>query len=139
MSDYNVASLFVAILDTPSGSATTYEPLCGVVPGVLQQVPGQVAMSSLHLLTQTTLSKLRSKAKFEIVQVHGVHAMQGVTYTKRDAQEAMQKLLQGNVVLVGLALHHDLHALQLDPTAVIDTALLCSYKYARACPKLCSM
>ncbi len=56
--------------------------------------------------------------------------MQGVTYSKRDAQEAMQKLLQGNVVLVGHALHHDLHALQLDPTAVIDTALLCSYKYA---------
>ena len=56
--------------------------------------------------------------------------MQGVTYTKRDAQEAMQKLLQGKVVLVGHALHHDLHALQLDPTAVIDTALLCSYKYA---------
>ena len=43
MSDCNVASLFVAMLDTPSGSATTYEPLCGVVPGVLQQVPCQVA------------------------------------------------------------------------------------------------
>ena len=42
----------------------------------------------------------------------------------------MQKLMQGSVVLVGHALHHDLHALQLDPTAVIDTALLCSYKYA---------
>ncbi len=58
--------------------------------------------------------------------------MQGMTYTKRDAQEAMQKLMQGNVVLVG-------HALQLDPTAVIDTALLCSYKYANSCPDLCSM
>ena len=57
-------------------------------------------------------------------------ATQGVTYTKRDAQEAMLKLMQGNVVLVGHALHHDLHALQLDPTAVIDTALLCSYKCA---------
>jgi kynureninase len=65
--------------------------------------------------------------------------MQGMTYTKRDAQEAMQKLMQGNVVLVGHALHHDLHALQLDPTAVIDTALLCSYKYANSCPDLCSM
>ena len=38
------------------------------------------------------------------------------------------KLLQGNVVLIGHALHHDLLALQLDPAAVIDTALLCSYK-----------
>ena len=56
--------------------------------------------------------------------------MQGVTYTKRDAQEAVLKLMLGNVVLVGHALHHDLHALQLDPTAVIDTALLCSYKCA---------
>ena len=80
--------------------------------------------------TQTTLSKLRSRAKFKKLQVNGVHVMQGVTYTKRDAQEAMQKLLQGNVVLVGHALHHDLHALHLDPIAVIDTALLCSYKYA---------
>ncbi|KAL0053990.1 hypothetical protein WJX82_002016 [Trebouxia sp. C0006] len=66
--------------------------------------------------------------------------MQGVTYTKRDAQEAMQKLLQGKVVLVGHALHHDLHALQLDPTAVIDTALLCSYKGLSACtPSLANL
>ncbi len=129
----------LTLLDTPSGSATTHKSLCGVVPGLLQQLPCQVATSSLHSLTQTTLSKLRSKAKFEIVQVHKVDAMQGVTYTKRDAQEAMQKLLQGNVVLVGHALHHDLHALQLDPTAVIDTALLCSYKYANSCPNLCSV
>lgn len=57
-----------------------------------------------------------------------VRAMQGVTYTKRDAQEAVQKLLQGNVVLVGHALHHDLHALQLDPVVFIDTSLLYSYK-----------
>ena len=36
--------------------------------------------------------------------------------------------MQGNVVLVGHALHHDLHALQLDPIAVIDTSLICTYK-----------
>ena len=60
MLDHHVASLFVAMLDIPSGSATTYEPLCGVKPGVLSS--SQVAISSLHSLTQTTLSKLRSKA-----------------------------------------------------------------------------
>ena len=54
--------------------------------------------------------------------------MQGVTYTKRDAQESVQKLLKGNVVLVGHALHHDLHALQLDPAVFIDTSLVYSYK-----------
>ncbi|DBA67637.1 TPA: hypothetical protein ACH3X2_001233 [Trebouxia sp. C0005] len=66
--------------------------------------------------------------------------MQGVLYTKRDAQEAMQKLMQGSVVLVGHALHNDLHALQLDPTAVIDTALLCSYKGLSTCtPSLANL
>ena len=53
---------------------------------------------------------------------------QGVTYSKQDAQDAVLKLMQGNVVLVGHALHHDLHALQLDPIAVIDTSLICTYK-----------
>lgn len=54
--------------------------------------------------------------------------MQAVTYSRQDAQEAVQKLLQGNVLLVGHALHHDLSALQLDPTVFIDTSLLYSYK-----------
>lgn len=57
-----------------------------------------------------------------------LHLLQGVTYSKRDAQEAVQKLLQGNVVLVGHALHHDLIALQLDPIVCIDTSLLYMYK-----------
>lgn len=49
---------------------------------------------------------------------------QGVTLTKRDAREAVKKLLRGNVVLVGHALQNDLDALQLSPAAFIDTALL---------------
>ncbi|KAL3156616.1 hypothetical protein ABBQ38_000903 [Trebouxia sp. C0009 RCD-2024] len=66
--------------------------------------------------------------------------MQGVTYNKQDAQDAVQKLMQGNVVLVGHALHHDLHALQLDPIAVIDTSLLCSYKDLATCtPSLANL
>lgn len=127
MSDYHVASLFAAMLDIPSESATTYEPLCGVVPGVLQQAFCQVATDTKYTIN---IIEAALKSKVQKLQVNGVHVMQGVTYTKRDAQEAMQKLLQGNVVLVGHALHHDLHALHLDPIAVIDTALLCSYKYA---------
>lgn len=54
--------------------------------------------------------------------------LQGVTAVRRDAQDAVQKLLQGNVVLVGHALHHDLTALQLDPVVFIDTSLLYTYK-----------
>ena len=57
---------------------------------------------------------------------HG--ATQGETYTWKDAQEAVQLLLKGNVLLVGHALHNDLKALHLDPTAFIDTALLLLYK-----------
>ena len=69
-----------------------------------------------------------------------LYCLQGVSYCKQDAQEAVQKLLQGNVVLVGHALHHDLHALQLDPIAVIDTSLICSYKcvkHVHACCNAC--
>ena len=55
-------------------------------------------------------------------------AIQGVTYTWEDAQKAVQLLLKGNVLLVGHALHNDLKALHLDPTAFIDTALLFLYK-----------
>lgn len=80
-------------------------------------------------VSQTATAQCKQSVRFSYAAAcESLSCLQGVAYTKRDAQEAMQKLVQGNVVLVGHALHHDLHALQLDPTAVIDTALLCSYK-----------
>ena len=72
-----------------------------------------------------------------MLHIFAFSLLQGVTYSKQDAQEAVQKLMQGNVVLVGHALHHDLLALQLDPLAIIDTSLICSYKYA--CSHLLSL
>lgn len=65
----------------------------------------------------------------EVVQHSLLWCLQGVTYSKQDAQQAVQRLMNGNAVLVGHALHHDLHALQLDPIAVIDTSLICSYRH----------
>ena len=57
--------------------------------------------------------------------------MQGLTLRRADAQRALAVLLSApGAVLVGHALHHDLHALRLDFQPVIDTSLLCTYKCA---------
>ena len=56
--------------DTPSRSATSYEPLCGVVPGVLQQVPCQVATVKvlcirLHKQHEQTCAEEHSSEQFK--------------------------------------------------------------------------
>lgn len=57
--------------------------------------------------------------------------MQGLTLRRADAQRALAVLLSApGAVLVGHALHHDLHALRLDFQPVIDTSLLCTYECA---------
>ena len=46
----------------------------------------------------------------------------------QDAQRNVLEAMEGRVVLVGHALHHDLRALRLDYQPVIDTSLLFSYQ-----------
>ena len=57
--------------------------------------------------------------------------MQGLALRRADAQRALAVLLSApGAVLVGHALHHDLHALRLDFQPVVDTSLLCTYRRA---------
>ena len=64
--------------------------------------------------------------------------MQGLTLRRADAQRALAVLLSApGAVLVGHALHHDLHALRLDFQPVIDTSLICTYKCAQAVVPQC--
>ena len=67
---------------------------------------------------------------FEVyVRSKDCRVAQGVTLRRKDAQRAVAQLLaQGNVVLAGHALHHDLTALRLDYQPVVDTSLLFSYR-----------
>lgn len=63
--------------------------------------------------------------------------LEGVTATAKDAQRAVRKLLEADskgaggrpAVLVGHALYHDLQALKLDYSPVIDTSLLFGFRW----------
>lgn len=62
--------------------------------------------------------------------------MQGLELRCADAQRAVAALLAvPGAVLVGHALHHDLHALRIDFQPIIDTSFLFSYKCGPICAR----
>lgn len=63
--------------------------------------------------------------------------VQGLELRCADAQRAVAALLAvPGAVLVGHALHHDLHALRIDFQPVIDTSFLFSYKCGPICARV---
>ncbi|GAV63999.1 RNase_T domain-containing protein [Cephalotus follicularis] len=62
-------------------------------------------------------------------EITGVTArdLDGVTFSLRDIQQSMKKLLSPGTILVGHSLNNDLQALKIDHAKVIDTALIFQY------------
>lgn len=62
-------------------------------------------------------------------EITGISAkdLDGVTYTLKDAQKSLKKLLSHETILVGHSLNNDLCALKLDCTRVIDTSYVFKY------------
>ncbi|KAH6784344.1 small RNA degrading nuclease 3 [Perilla frutescens var. hirtella] len=68
-------------------------------------------------------------------EITGISAkdLDGVTYTLKDVQKSLKKLLSHETILVGHSLNNDLQALKLDYTRVIDTSYV--FKYPKSTNK----
>eukprot|EP00798_Chlamydomonas_sp_ICE-L_P011490 gene11490-34206_t len=89
----------------------------------------------------TTVYKALIKPKGKILDyrtyVTGLQEkdFEGITLTRGEARKIVKKLVSEvpNTILVGHALYHDLIAMRLDFTPVIDTSLIFEYKDLPAC------